>query len=426
MKIAIYLNNAIYNAGEDYTHIEDGNPGIGGAEYQTLLLANLLHRRSNNIEVRLYANKAAIFNDSLEVKNVSTTEEAIIDANINGFERFVCDAKFINRSKTDSLGLEKGKLKIIPWLHNFVTSDRLEELFSIPSVGRIIAVSEEQLDIFRDDVSFKKTDYIFNCVPTYKEQISKAKQIANCDRKHNLVFIGSLTPYKNFHILAELWPNIKKRVPDAQLYVIGSSNLYDKIEKLGPYQIAEESYERVFMPFLEEDGHISSSVHFLGKMGIEKNDILLNCKVGVPNPLGFGETFSIAAVEMQAMGCSVTAMRVPGYMDTIFNGYIADTKEQFEDYIVKLLLGSPPQTYDRTLNYIEKYFSKETFAAEWEKLLLGDLTKHVHDVYKVKNLGYRLKWLKELLRYAKNFCPLLYKKRFTVEGLYSRITKKDF
>lgn len=426
MKVAVYFNNAIYGVGEDYTNVEDGNPGIGGAEYMALLLSYLLYDRVNSIEVILYANQTAVFKQGLEVRIVASTEEAIIDANNYGFDRFVCDAKFLSKDFITPLELEHGKLRIIPWLHNFVTSDILEELWSIPSVGRIISVSEEQLDIFRDNVSFQKSDYIFNCVPVTQEQITKAKQIANSDRKPNVVFIGSLTPYKNFHILAELWPNIKKRVPDAELYVIGSANLYDKVDKLGRFQITEESYENSFMPFLSENGEISPSVHFLGKLGKEKNDILLNCKVGVPNPPGYGETFSIAAVEMQSMGCSVTGMRVPGYMDTIFNGYIADTKEQLEDYIVKLLLETAPRTYDHTIDYVMSHFSMSTYIKDWEKLLLSDLSIHIHNVRRIKNLNYRLKWLKEIMRYVKDICPILYEKRFTVEGLYSRITKKDF
>ena len=53
-----------------------------------------------------------------------------------------------------------------------------------------------------------------------------------------------------------IWPDVVKQVPDAQLYVIGSGKVYDENAKLGKYNIAEESYEKKFMSYLEQEENL--------------------------------------------------------------------------------------------------------------------------------------------------------------------------
>ena len=64
--------------------------------------------------------------------------------------------------------------------------------------------------------------------------------------------------------------------------------MYNKNTKLGKWGIAEENYEKVFMPYLlDKNGKILSSVTFYGKTVNEKYEILGKTKVGVPNPGGY-------------------------------------------------------------------------------------------------------------------------------------------
>lgn len=116
-------------------------------------------------------------------------------------------------------------------------------------IKSVICVGREMLDLYRDEKCFSKMDYIFNgCV---LPDIAKfQKQLTNIKSRQNIVtYIGSIVPSKSFHWLAKAWPNVLKRVPDAQLYVIGSGNLYNKDAKLGKYGVASKEYEQLFMPF---------------------------------------------------------------------------------------------------------------------------------------------------------------------------------
>ena len=422
LKVAFFLNNEDFNSDRDFSDILGGNPGIGGSEYMILLISYLLTIRNNGIQVRLYTSKKGIFHPAMEIIAIGDMESAAQHASKDGYERFVFDHKRISWYKNPFQGLSP-KLKLIPWCHCFAFTRELHIMCKNPNLGRIVYVGKETNDLMRDDISFLKSDYIFNCVHLDERRILQAKQSPNKNRSHIVVYMGSLVPLKTFHVLAEMWPRVLRRVPDAQLYVIGSGKVYGDKTKLGKYGIAEESYEDVFMPYLTSDKKVFESVHFMGSLGEEKNDILLKAKVGVPNPTGRSETFCICAVEMQAMGCSVTAMEAPGYYDTIYNGIISHNRKQLEDNIVSLLLNNSPKEYEDTLSYIKNNFSESQIAMEWERLLSSNLDDYLHPIYPIANKRYRYKWFKECLRMLKTTCPCMYKSKVSVESVLNKISK---
>lgn len=173
---------------------------------------------------------------------------------------------------------------------------------------------------------------------------------------------------------------------------------------LGDFGIASPKYEKRFLrPLLDTNKAILPSVHFLGNLGLEKYNYLLKSKVGVPNPTGATETFCISAVEMQYMGCCVSAMSAPGYYDTFVNGVITKrSKRAFANNIVKLLKSNEPvEPYTETIERLQKLFSIENVLKDWETLFCGDFTGHIHPIVPMKNRSYRLKWLKEIKRNLK-------------------------
>lgn len=422
MKVAFFLNNEYFDNCRDFRDIEKGNPGIGGSEYMILLISYLLSIRENGIHVRLYVSKTGMFNPKVEVMCVGDMEASAHHASDDGFVRFVFDHKRVNWYKHPFQDLSP-RLKLIPWCHCFAYTRELHIMCQHPNLGRIVYVGKETNDLMRDDVSFLKSDYIFNCVHLDDGRINQARLYPNGKRGHVVVYMGSLVPLKTFHVLAELWPRILKRVPDAQLYVIGNGKVYGDDVNFGNYGIAEESYESIFMPYLTNNGKILDSVHFMGALGEEKNDILLKAKVGVPNPTGKSETFCICAVEMQVMGCSVTAMEAPGYYDTIFSGKIAKTQHQLEDNIVELLQDGAPKEYEETLDFIRTNFSEMVVIKDWEQLLCSDLENYLHPITPFSNMTYRFKWFKEGLRLLKHKFPCLYGGKASVEAILNKIVR---
>jgi|GEM_PF-111640 glycosyltransferase, group 1 family len=401
MKVAFYLPNALFPE-TDCTRVAESNPGIGGTQYLIILIATELAKRNNGIDVILYAQCKGILPQDAEIRLASTEEEAILDADKMGIDIFVDRPLLVDwKSLLPKL---QSNMKIVLWCHNFLRDKMLRISAEQPRITRLVTVSKEQMDMYRDYPAFEKSDYIMNTVPYLQQDIEAAQRHPYCKRPHNVVYVGSLVDCKTFDELAAVWPRVLRKVPDAQLYVIGSGQTYNHSAQLGKYNIADEAFERKFMPYLIDDqGKILPSVHFMGNMGAEKNKIILNSKVGVPNPRGFGETFCISAVEMQLLGCSVTAMSASGYFDTFINGRVtAHNRSSLAQSIIGLLLANEPIVpLDQTIAIINERFSLSVVIEDWERFLKGDLKTHIHPIYPLANKYYRLKWLKELLRKLK-------------------------
>lgn len=424
MKVAFYLHNGCYNSKQNYSNLLAANPGIGGSEYEILLIAYALTIRNNGIDVLFYAAQGGNFPSELKVEIEPSLDTAIQRIYSKGCNILVFDRKQIKWSEYELNNLPPD-FQLIPWCHTFYNTSELNATYRNSHIAKLICVGTEQVDIFRDHKAFYKTEYIYNCVPVNYERVKQAKLLPNNQREHIVTFVGSLNPIKTFHVLAEIWPTILSRVPDAQLYVIGSAGLYTKGAELGKFGIAEKYYEESFIPYITQNGKLLDSVHFVGALGEEKNDILLRTKVGVPNPTGRTETFCIVAVEMQLMGCSVASMTAPGYFDTIYNGYMVKrNKKALADAIVKLLLNDPPRSYEETLSYIENNYSVDVIAKEWEQFLSNDLSKRIHPQMSLKHGWFRLKWLKEFVRIAKKCLPILNRIPYTVENLIVQKEKR--
>jgi len=364
MKIGFYIvNQSIANV--DCTDLVHGNPGIGGTQYSMFALVDYLC--SNNIkdfDFILFANSIHNLPSSIHhLYQVDAFEQALFEA-----ERLELDLLIF---KHDSEYIKKGlfnrknaptNLKFIIWAHNFIRNPFLKFYARNESVSRIVNVSREQLDQYRDCLAFEKSVAIYNGV--YMESFEEGTPFN--ERKNEVTYIGSIIPSKGFHILAMNWKNVLHRFPNARLNVIGSGNLYNRNQRLGKYGIAEESYEKEIIPYLtEENGELLASVVFHGVLGKEKNDILKRTKVGVPNPSGETETFGYTAVEMQGFGALVTTKKSIGYNETVFNSdHLYENEESLADVICRLLK-TEYNGYKDTHEFIDANFHFNVVANQW-------------------------------------------------------------
>lgn len=400
-KIAFYLENASI-ASVDCTEILQGNPGIGGTQYMIIVISYLLSLRNNGLDIKTFSNSEGIFPPEYRYSVVQDFSEAVEQASEEGFDCLIFrhDAELITSGTLDKANKN---IKLIVWDHVFVCYWELDYYAANTQIYKIVNVGREQTDLYRDHKAFDKMLYIYNCLNLegVREMVQKHPFK---DRKNVVTYVGSLVSFKGFHLLAKAWSSILKEFPDAELYVIGSGKLYDKNSQLGSFGIADSLYEEQFMHYLCQDGKIIPSVHFMGDMGIEKNEILLQTKVGVPNPSGITETFCISAVEMQAMGAMVTTINYPGFIDSVKNGYLYKRPVQLAQAVIRLLKEGR-NDYEASMNYLENNFSFESVVLKWETFLLGDDIKD----YKLYNKLYRLKWLKELKRRIGKRLSFVYK-----------------
>lgn len=295
----------------DLSHPEYGNPGVGGTAFCFLLLMKYLNLYQDTVDYTVYhlkdnllptgkAKKTASIREALE-QAVSDDKELILIRNHQTRETYELMADY--------------SLKYIVWMHNKLTLEEIRLLDRWDAVSRIICVGREMYDYYLDDRIIRKMDVVQNIfVPP------DAGTVRGNEYPLYVTYTGSLTYDKNFHLLAAVWKEIIRQVPDAQLHVIGSGKLYDQGSVMGDMGIADKEYEELFVPFLcDEEGTLLPSVVFHGIMGEEKYEIYRQSAVGVVNPMAT-ETFCLSAIEKEACGIPVVSRRKNGLLDTVRDG----------------------------------------------------------------------------------------------------------
>lgn len=399
MKVGFYFDTAGKD-GLDCSNITQGNPGMGGSEYEFLIVSYLLQQRDNGIEPVLFTRS-----------NLITPHKYVIPVG-GGNLQILCDLcvengvglLVINQGKFDDriFGKYAGKLSLILWAHNTMPYSMLTQVSKLPYVKRIVCCGREMLELFRDHPASLKSTYAYNVFPIreaawYREKIDFSDN-------HNVVYMGMLSQGKGFHVLAKAWKKVLRQVPDAQLYVIGSGKLYDKNAPLGKYGLASPEFEAMFIPSLVDDeGKILPSVHFLGLLGVEKYEALGKCKVAVPNPTGNTECLPITTIEMQLMGCNITTIHHPAYLDTVVNrSWLYSRTSQLAQYIIDRLM-APRDCVEETYRQLRDKFNEETSIRRWEHILTT--ADQPMALEPCSENGYQMKGLKDCLLHAKMKCP---------------------
>jgi glycosyltransferase involved in cell wall biosynthesis len=374
MRIGVYLENRDIPE-IDLSKPDLGNPGIGGTEYQFLLLAqNLMKIQTKEIlyEVFVFAN---------EVDNLSPVHKNVKVENIYQAYELANDQLNIDyfiyrpRRRGDVLIEEKirsGKIKVIPWLHITPNRDVLNFFAKEVNIPVCVFVGDDQRMRCIDTEVFKKSVTIYNCYPS---TVNLNRNFEQMSQQKNVTYLGALVPAKGFHVLAEAWPKILKLVPEAKLNVIGSGNLYNHSAKIGEFTKADEKYERTFINYLLEAGKLLPSVKFHGRLGVEKLKIFESTNVGVINPTGQTENCPISAIEMELVSIPIVTSRKYGMRDMVVNGYngfLINTPNALAKRIAYLLKN--PMTADKfgsnSRSYASKKFDSTLITCSW--ILLFD------------------------------------------------------
>lgn len=362
MKVAFYLPNKFCHA--DCSNVDLGNPGIGGTEYMIIALAYHLSICQKEHEIMIFAQHDTQLPQQCSIVKVEDAIEALYACKQENVDCLIVQ----NSQETNKLfNKDLGRLKLVMWAHSFMSRIQWNLYAQSANVKRIVCVGNEELELYCDHRAFKKSTVIFNAFPLPS---SIPITIPFQERENEVTFLASIVPHTHFHLLAKVWKEVVRQVPDAHLNVIGSGNLYNNSKTLGKYQIAQKEYENCFMPhLLDEKGNILRSVTFWGKLGNEKYEILKRTKVGIANPGGY-ETFCISAVEMQLYGAKVVSCKKGGLLDTVFDERnLFVSKKELTNCIVNALK-CKQHNYEEVFLFLQKRFSFNIVCREWEKLLV--------------------------------------------------------
>ena len=219
IKCGFYIENDGLKS-VDCTDLRKGNPGIGGVEYATLLVAEWLSLTKDDISLTLYVRSSQNLPPSIHVNVCSDVMEALVKSVNNGDEIFVLrfEPLYLQRHLLDNSFLHK--LKIVLWAHNFYSRRYLSYFDSLSFVKAIVNVGREQLDAYRDHHAFYKSTFIYNGLYVSDEPVREFGE-----RADEVTYVGGLYPAKGVHYLTQAWPEVLSEFPDAKLNIIGSGNL---------------------------------------------------------------------------------------------------------------------------------------------------------------------------------------------------------
>lgn len=394
MKVCFYLNNDKIND-VDLSNPHYGNPGIGGTQYMILSISYYFKKMYPSVEVYIAApNIEKLPKNIISIHTNNIIEAAIACKNKN-IDIFIFQS-IENKELYNQIDLLR--LNSIAWAHNFPTLEELKQVSECKFVKRYLTVSQEQLNMLEDHEIIRKSHYIHNGIDL---KLYEDKFILDADKKENIIcYLGSLVPEKGFHILAKNWRYIKKKVPNAKLYIIGSGKLYNRNAKLGKYGIAEEKYEKRFIKYLlNENKEIDKDVIFWGVLDHqEKLKVMSKAKVGIVNPSGKTETFCISAIEFQLIGVPVVTIAKNALVETVkhkHTGYLSGSKAMLKYYIVKILTYKDNRDLsENAILFVKDNFDIYKIIKDWYKLF-QDILFDNNEVKKYSNTSIlkNYKWL---------------------------------
>ncbi len=365
MNIGIYIGGTPNRQIDCRNIMEDGNPGIGGTEYEFVMLASYLaqHTVQAGISLRVFQSGKYLLHDSVPSTAGIHQSDILEVSKSHGIDILIVDS----RLPLDLIKSFNGSgIKLIVWCHCIGSLYRHLLYARWEAVKSVVFVSRGHYLNYIDNPVIDKSTFAFNAVSVNNRIHDLRSRHPFNKRPYDVVFMGALDESKGFHVLAKAWPEVLKKVPEARLHVIGSANLYGGHFKLGPLGIADERYEKTFGKYISApDGRLHPSIILHGQLGEEKYDIMSDCRVGVPNPDGGTETFCICAVEMQLCGCKAVTKWSSGYIDTVPPPNILVEKESsLASAIASSLIDDDFDSRENIKN-IENNFAIESVGQKW-------------------------------------------------------------
>ena len=318
----------------------DGRAGVGGAELAILTLCRAWHNIGHSV----------VFYNNPQVPNGSEFKQLPLSFFNPHEER---DILIVFRSPNERIQNAKGK-KVWFSTDQYTIGDF--RAFS-SRVDEIVVISQFHADYFKNNYGITNVHIIDLPVRTweYEKDIPKIK--------NSLIFCS--VPDRGLSILAEVWDELKLKIPDLSLAITSDYRLWGN-----PTSLNEPHVRR----FYGKDG-----VRFLGAVNREQMvDEQLRAEVHA-YPCTYDELFCYSSAECQVAGAfpitpDIGALQTTN-MGTQINGdpNSREWKAQFIEAIVHTLQNREALQFaakEIQEKAIER-FSLERILKEWDKVLYG-------------------------------------------------------
>jgi len=312
MNICIPIESAAVK--EKVFHEDFSNPGVGGIEYLSVILAWYLALTFKDSHIRIITDYS--FSLCINPKNLEIIEHdtrRIFDFDSDASQFWILIESIARKQYPQELKVRSNRIAI--WSHH-------------PSDWRVLAynkivdhlISTGEYQHYSNFKYFKYNHLINNLyfrqsarnVDTRSTSVNKDK-----GDSFNIMFLGALVPAKGFHHVLKFWNDIKKSIPNAYLHVIGGASLYGLTEHNEVNIPCEDVYARELLKIVEQNNLDMKDIKFYGSLGIERFEIYKIIDIAVINPTGVSESFSFNLHECFDFGIPVIASSDYGLNDTM-------------------------------------------------------------------------------------------------------------
>ena len=186
----------------------------------------------------------------------------------------------------------------------------------------------------------------------------------NIERNHRRIIYGSSYD-RGLENLLDMWPDVRKDVPDAELHVFYGWTSFDNLRGVKPELVRwkEQMIEKLKQPGVFEHGRVG-----------HKQLLKEFAKSGIwAYPTEFAEINCITGLKAQAMGCLPIYNNVYALQDTVkFGAGINATDRnamlsKYKDALIKALQMSRPHFLDANKEEIRESYSWQKIAQEWSR-----------------------------------------------------------
>lgn len=166
--------------------------------------------------------------------------------------------------------------------------------------------------------------------------------------------------------LLEMWPDIRKAVPDAELEVFYGWQLFDKFYSSNPSSMA---WKANIVKMLGQEGVVKHGRLSQPELALEMQE----CGIWA-YPTHFGEINCISAIKAQAYGCEPVVINYAALKETVqfgrkINGDIYDdeTKEEYKKQLIDALLHPmSEEARQEMMQWAKEKYSWDKLAKEWK------------------------------------------------------------
>lgn len=261
---------------------------------------------------------------------------------------------------------------------------------------RLVCVSKESKEPYRLHRNFPYVESIYTSSNNWAQFPPVVQPIPD-----SVAYVGALRPEKGFQHLLSAWPLVRKKRPQAKLWVFGSVRLHFPEEAVGRTGVMTPEFEKKYLdPILSDSlDWREMNIEFIYPLG--KKELFENLSqiwVGVVNPnlSGSTETYCLSAVEMQACGCPCIGAGTGGLLETIKDGESGfhlrtQNPQELADKIILVLSNASLQKKlsEGAISYSKDFVSSQREAEDWIKVIRrAKIGEPSHSDFKpIKDLG---------------------------------------